>query len=67
MASLKIMATDSNSSGLIANGENGKTIMADFHQGGVVTTLHALYEPVRPEKYPTDLEGKLNELRYSYA
>jgi hypothetical protein len=42
----------------------GGTIMADFHQEGVVTTLHALYEAFDPEKYLTDLEGKLDELRY---
>ena len=45
----------------------GETIMADFHQDRVVTTLHALYEPLGPEKYPTDLKGKLNELRNFYA
>jgi len=33
--------------------------MADFHQEGVVTTLHALYELFDPGKYLTDLEGKL--------
>ena len=41
--------------------------MADFHQEGVVTTLHALYELFDLEKYLTDLKDKLNEQRYSYA
>ena len=35
--------------------------MADFHQEGVVTTLHALYEAFDREKYLRDLEGKLEE------
>jgi len=41
--------------------------MADFHQEGVVTTLHALYEAFDREKYLIDLEGKLDELRYFYG
>ena len=41
--------------------------MADFHQEGVVTTLHALYEPFDRKKYLRDLEGKLDELRYFHG
>ncbi|MGM0381965.1 MAG: hypothetical protein ACQEQO_00510 [Thermodesulfobacteriota bacterium] len=52
---------------LVTNRENGGTIMPDFYQEGVVTTLHALYEAFEREKYLTDLEGKLDELRYFYG
>ena len=41
--------------------------MADFHQEGVVTTLHALYEAFDREKYLADLEGKLGELRFFHG
>ncbi|MDY6864017.1 MAG: glycosyl transferase, partial [Thermodesulfobacteriota bacterium] len=35
--------------------------MADFHQEGMITTLHALYEAFNPEKYLALLEKKLEE------
>ncbi|NOQ87042.1 MAG: glycosyl transferase [Deltaproteobacteria bacterium] len=35
--------------------------MADFHQEGIITTLHALYEVFDREEYLTSLERKLEE------
>ena len=35
--------------------------MTDFHQEGIVTTLHALYEAFDKEEYLADLEHKLEE------
>jgi hypothetical protein len=35
--------------------------MADFHQEGIITTLHALYEAFDTEAYLNDLEIKLEE------
>ena len=35
--------------------------MSDFHQEGIITTLHALYEAFDPEAYLVDLERKLEE------
>jgi glucosyl-3-phosphoglycerate synthase len=35
--------------------------MADFHQEGIITTLHALYEAFDREEYLTGLERKLEE------
>ena len=35
--------------------------MADFHQEGIITTLHALYEAFDREEYLANLEKKLNE------
>jgi glucosyl-3-phosphoglycerate synthase len=35
--------------------------MADFHQEGIITTLHALYEAFDREEYLEDLEQKLEE------
>ena len=35
--------------------------MADFHQEGIITTLHALYEAFDREKYLANLEKKLEE------
>ena len=35
--------------------------MADFHQGGVITTLHSLYEAFDRESYLEELENKLTE------
>jgi glucosyl-3-phosphoglycerate synthase len=34
--------------------------MTDFHQGGVITTLHALYEAFDPRTYLESLERKLD-------
>ena len=35
--------------------------MSDFHQEGIITTFHALYEAFDREAYLTDLERKLEE------
>jgi glucosyl-3-phosphoglycerate synthase len=35
--------------------------MSDFHQEGIITTLHALYEAFDSEAYLVDLERKLEE------
>jgi glucosyl-3-phosphoglycerate synthase len=35
--------------------------MADFHQEGIITTLHALHEAFDREAYLTGLESKLEE------
>ena len=35
--------------------------MGDFHQGGAITTLHALYEAFDRQTYLADLEGRLKE------
>jgi glucosyl-3-phosphoglycerate synthase len=35
--------------------------MADFHQEGLITTLHALYEAFDREEYLADMEKKLEE------
>jgi len=35
--------------------------MADFHQEGIITTLHALYEAFDPQDYLVNLERKLEE------
>ena len=35
--------------------------MTDFHQEGVITTLHALHEAFDPEEYLAALENKLKE------
>ncbi|KPK30596.1 MAG: hypothetical protein AMK69_03000 [Nitrospira bacterium SG8_3] len=35
--------------------------MADFHQEGIITTLHALYEAFDREEYLVNLEKKLDE------
>jgi glucosyl-3-phosphoglycerate synthase len=35
--------------------------MADFHQEGIITTLHALYEAFDREEYLENLEQKLEE------
>ena len=35
--------------------------MADFHQEGIITTLHALYEAFDREAYLQNLESKLEE------
>lgn len=35
--------------------------MADFHQEGIITTLHALYEAFDPGEYLINLERKLEE------
>src|SRR5210317_2107432 len=35
--------------------------MADFHQEGVITNLHSLYEAFDKDKYLENLEGKLVE------
>jgi glucosyl-3-phosphoglycerate synthase len=39
----------------------GGTIMADFHQEGIITTLHALYEVFDREEYLLSLERNLEE------
>ena len=39
--------------------------MADFHQEGPITTLHALYEPFGPEEYLKNLERKLEHYAQS--
>ena len=35
--------------------------MADFHQGGIITTLHPLYEAMDRGEYLAHLESKLEE------
>ncbi|MFH1625158.1 MAG: hypothetical protein ABID54_08375 [Pseudomonadota bacterium] len=35
--------------------------MSDFHQEGIITTLHGLYEIFDREEYLTSLEQKLEE------
>ena len=35
--------------------------MTDFHQEGIITTLHALYESFDREEYLSNLEKKLEE------
>jgi len=35
--------------------------MADFHQEGIITTLHPLYEAFDTEEYLVNLEKKLEE------
>ena len=35
--------------------------MTDFHQEGIITTLHALYEAFDREAYLNNLESKLEE------
>jgi glucosyl-3-phosphoglycerate synthase len=39
----------------------GEKTMADFHQEGIITTLHALYEAFDREAYLRNLERKLEE------
>jgi glucosyl-3-phosphoglycerate synthase len=35
--------------------------MTDFHQGGVITTIHALHEALDPDAYLASLEARLEE------
>ena len=35
--------------------------MSDFHQEGIITTLHALYEAFNGDEYLAKLERKLEE------